>query len=308
MLTLREVVLHAGVPQDNFVFVPLNAPNIVWVDGGEGTAQIRAEAKVKVEKLDKSTYGAVVEKMLKLHTAGDSEGVAGRSKALKAGVLHALTQNPGRVFALHGQTAGFGKLKLSAGRETRDAEVGVSDQKSFSLAFRFLQHKDGSATRPDTTHDPKEAAGWVAGLNWIFGPQANVHFSLQDTGWVTVPTKPDQPIKADFFLNTVAAEPSKDASLTIYFVGDWRGTSSDGDGTFYPEKKVAVMTDTPNHPEIPKENDVFLLVLAHEILHYLRAVRGFKGHHDRKNVLLSSGIQTLRIDKQLVIDINIPQK
>lgn len=308
MLTLREVVLHAGVPQDDFVFVPLEASNVVWIDGGTGDAQLKAAAKVKVEKLTKSTYGAVLEKMLKLHTAGDSEGVSDRSKALKAGVLHALTQNPGRVFALHGTKGGFGKLTLTAGKETREAEVGVSKQKSFKLAFRFLRHREGTGTAPDTKHDPKEAPGWIAGLNWIYGPQANVHFSLEGTAdWVTVPTKPDQPITASFFLDTVAAAPSKDADLTIYFVGEWRGSSNDADGTYYGDRKIVVMTDTPNHPEIPKGNDVFLLVLAHEVLHHLRALRGSKGHHDRKNVLLSTGIQTLRIDKQLVIDINIPE-
>jgi hypothetical protein len=46
--------------------------------------------------------------------------------------------------------------------------------------------------------------------------------------------------------------------------------------------------------------------MAHEIAHYLRSERGFTGHHDRPNVLLSSGIQSLRLDKQLVMDINPP--
>ncbi|MFN8650356.1 MAG: hypothetical protein U0133_00450 [Gemmatimonadales bacterium] len=306
MLSLREIVPNAGVPKDDFVFVPLHAPNIVRVEGGTGDAQIKASGKVKVEKLTKANHGAAVEKMMKLHSAGETDAAADRRKAFKAGVLHAVSQNPGRVFALHGVTSGFGSLTLTAGKESREAGVGVSQPKSFALAFRFLRHTDGTSTAPDTAHDPKEVDRWIAELNWIFGPQANVHFTLQDTDWVTVGRKPDQPIKEPFFLETVASAPSTNADLTIYLVGDWRGSSNDADGTYYRDRKIVVLTDAPNHPEIPKEVDIFLLVLAHEILHHLRALRGATGHHDRKNVLLSSGIQTLRIDKQLIIDVNIP--
>jgi len=47
-------------------------------------------------------------------------------------------------------------------------------------------------------------------------------------------------------------------------------------------------------------------VKEHDVSHYLRKERGLFGHHDRPNVLLSNGIQSLRLDKQLVVDMNPP--
>ena len=69
---------------------------------------------------------------------------------------------------------------------------------------------------------------------------------------------------------------------------------------------MAAIDDRPKRDEIPEPIDVFMLTMAHEILHYIRKERGFTGHHDRQNILLSNKIQSLRMDKQLVMDVNPP--
>jgi len=95
--------------------------------------------------------------------------------------------------------------------------------------------------------------------------------------------------------------------ITVFLVGQWGGgASGHSRGTFFEDLDVAAIDDRPKRDEIPEPIDVFMLTMAHEILHYIRKERGFTGHHDRQNILLSNKIQSLRMDKQLVMDVNPP--
>jgi hypothetical protein len=147
----------------------------------------------------------------------------------------------------------------------------------------------------------------VAALNWIYGPQVNVRFDLWDAEWVTLDQSPGQPVGRDMFLSNIAPQRPAGPDVTVFLLGQWGGGSSGHSNgtTFYDEESV-VVTDNPSHKEIPETIDAFNLTLAHEVAHHLRHARGFNGHHDRPNVLLSTGIQSLRLDKQLVMDINPP--
>jgi hypothetical protein len=144
-------------------------------------------------------------------------------------------------------------------------------------------------------------------LNWIYGPQTNITFDRVDAEWVTVPDPPYQPISRDTFLKSIASQAPAGPDLTVFLVGQWGGgASGHSRGSFFDDQDVAAIDDKPSRGEIPEPIDVFLLNMAHEIPHYIRKEPGFTGHHDRQKVLLSTRIQSLRIDKQLVMDVNPP--
>jgi len=51
--------------------------------------------------------------------------------------------------------------------------------------------------------------------------------------------------------------------------------------------------------------EAFIGVMAHEVGHFLHHTRKHSGsgHHDRSGILLSSGMESLSLDKQLVSDL-----
>lgn len=236
------------------------------------------------------------------------DGIEQTRKALWAAMNGALQSTRSNLLLVSGKVPGWGKIKASHGGKTTTLNIGVSKTLWIDLSFRFLRHKDAKGNLvPDTKWEPADAAEFVARLNWIYGPQVNVMFDLWDSEWVTLSQAPHQPISRQVFLNDIAPQKPTGPDLTVFLVGKWGGgLSGHSNGTFFPEEEVAVVTDEASHPEIPDTIDPFLLTLAHEIAHYLRNERGFTGHHSRPNVLLSSGIQSLRLDKQLVMDINPP--
>jgi hypothetical protein len=229
-------------------------------------------------------------------------------KALWSAMYAILHNHPGNLLLVSGRRPGWSKIKATHGGKTTLLEVAVTRPLWIDVAFRFLRHRDaGGGLVPDTRWSPDDAARFVGTLNWICGPQANVAFDLWDAAWITLDQAPHQPISRHVFLHDIASQKPSGPDLTVFLVGTWGGgESGHSGGTFFNDEDVAVVDDQPSHPEITAPIDVFMLSMAHEILHYLRKERGFFGHHDRPNVLLSSGIQSLRLDKQLVLDINPP--
>jgi hypothetical protein len=59
--------------------------------------------------------------------------------------------------------------------------------------------------------------------------------------------------------------------------------------------------ENPKSLPVVDDADPFLVNLAHVVAHYLGA-----DHHDRENVLLSTGRQSTRLDRGLVLAINPP--
>ncbi len=310
MPQLREVLKETGVPQDDFIVVPHKSYNVVWVDGPKGAVGYSHDARISVEAVTKDNVTRILRSIVRHHSSGDGiTTMLDYEKQLWARMHDIVGRHPGHLLALGGRSPGWGKLKLTAGGRTWSAEAGVSTQSFVDVAFRFLRHKeaDGSLVA-DTIHKPEFAGEWVGALNLIYGPQANVCFSLHDAEWITLPQRPSQPIGRDVFLKAIANNPPVNPDITVYLVGTWGGGSSGHSrGTYFDDTGIAVITDNPNQGEIPEGISVFTLTMAHEILHYLREARHLPpGHHSRDRILLSSGIQTLRIDKQLVMDINPP--
>lgn len=80
---------------------------------------------------------------------------------------------------------------------------------------------------------------------------------------------------------------------------------SEAAGQFLPDEQVCVVVDQGN-PPVFDHGEAFIGLMAHEAGHFLHHKRklGGSGHHDRGGILLSSGLESLALDKQLVTDLN----
>lgn len=299
------------MPQDNFIVVPNGGQNVLWLEGVKGKVSFTHDAKISVRLVDKSNADKIAESIIKFHSNGNGKTImSDHQKQLWTRLVSLNDQNPGQTLAITGKAPGWGKLTVTGGDgKAYRTEVGVSKQRYFDVAFRFLRHKEPDGTLvADTIHKPAIASDWIATLNWIYGPQANVMFDLLNAEWVTLDSKPSQPISRDFFKKSIANTPVANADITIYLVGQWGGGSAGHSrGTYFDNEGYAVVTDSPKQDEIPEGIDVFMLTMAHEILHYLREKRKLPpGHYDRDGILLSNKVQSLRLDKQAVLDVNPP--
>lgn len=305
MPRLTEIVPNSGVPQDNYIVVPYQSYNVVRLEGAKGGLSYSHDSKVTVQKVTRDNAGKIAESISRNHASGHKSG-GDYHKELLAQMQALVSNNPGQTLAIYGRKPGFGKLTVTADGSSYKAEVGVTQQATVNIGFRFLQHTDGKGKVADTAYTPNDAAGWIVTLNRIYGPQANLIFDLVDAEWVTLDSAPSQPIGKDLFLKSIAVTPQK-KNVNMHLVGRWEGTATHSRGTYFNGTGVAVITDKPGQNEIPKGIDPFMLTMAHELLHFIRERRGMpEGHPSRDGILLSSKIQSLRIDKQMSIDINPP--
>jgi hypothetical protein len=76
-------------------------------------------------------------------------------------------------------------------------------------------------------------------------------------------------------------------------------------GEYLPDEKVCVVVDQGN-PGVFDFGEAFIGVMAHEVGHFLHHKRNLpgSGHHNRSGILLSSGRESLSLDKQLVSNLN----
>lgn len=305
---LRELLPNFGLPQDDYIVVPYHSYNVVWLEGVKGTVSFKDDIKTDVKKVTKDNAGKIAESISRNHTSGHKAGST-LTKEVLAQMLSLVNSNPGQVLAVYGKQSGFGKIELTADGKTYKPDVGVTRQVTYSIAFRFLQHTDGNKKVADTVYTPNDAAGFISLLNRIYGPQTNIVLDLAGTDWVTLDSAPSQPISRELFLK-FAVSPPKGTDLVMHLVGNWGGgLSGHSRGTYFDNTGYAVVTDKPGQDEIPQGIDPFMLTMAHETMHFIREKRGMlKGHPGRENILLSDKIQTLKIDKQMSMDANMPAK
>jgi hypothetical protein len=200
---------------------------------------------------------------------------------------------------------------ITVGKESVTLKVGLFPPRRYSLSFKFLQHGSSRPSKWNPTH----AAGWLTALNAIYGPQANITFEMAEAAdYFTVETVLTQPISNKAFANYIVAHKSKIVAgkdklpvLTVFLVGKWKDDGDHPNGSFFPDEDAAVLTDEPMHPKLDAATDPLVLTLAHEVGHFVLHHRGFKKaehHHSREGILLSSGIQSARLDRQLVLNLN----
>lgn len=300
MAGFRELWPFGGVGPwtgSTFMVVPKNGANLVILEGARPRELVYDRQKFDI-------IAVTPENKLKVGQKLKPEVAAHLAPALAAlkpdNHLIAVTKNRGTEDAI---TIGKGGVTL---------KVGLFPPRRYSLAFKFLQHD--AKTRP-SKWNPTHAAGWLAALNAVYGPQANIAFEMaQAADYFTVATVLPQPIGNKAFANHIVAHKSKVVTgkdklpvLTVFLVGKWKDDGDHPNGTFFPDENVIVLTDEPMHPKLDAATDPLVLTLAHEAGHFVLHHRGFKKaehHHSRGGILMSSGIQSARLDRQLVLNLN----
>jgi hypothetical protein len=199
----------------------------------------------------------------------------------------------------------FQELKAMRGNAGIRLDVAILPRKEFTIAFKFLKHLDQSGNVINATDRTPAGAPWLlTRLNWTFGAQANIFFTLIDATWITVQKALGPKISRDVFRTDIVPLKSPGADLTCFVVGDYDAMSSEAAGEYLPDEDVCVVVDQGN-PAVFDVGEAFIGVVAHEVGHFLHNKRDLpgSGHHDRDGILLSVGRESLSLDKQLVSDL-----
>jgi hypothetical protein len=223
--------------------------------------------------------------------------------------LYATIRPEGHARALKVSANGTGipELKATRGNIGIKLDVAILQRKDFSIAFRFLQHLDQSGKLINATKwTPDDAPWFITRLNWIFGAQANIFFTPLDATWIPVQKALGPKVSRDDFRKYVVPWKRAGADLTCFLVRDYDAMANEAAGQYLNDEQVFVVVDQGN-PPVFDYGEAFIGVMAHEVGHFLHHKRNMpgSGHHDRSGILLSSGMESLSLDKQLVSNFNM---
>jgi len=212
-----------------------------------------------------------------------------------------------RFVSIKGNTPGPATLTARLGKQTAKLDIGVLRSKTFSIAFRFLRHRDAADPQQTagTSFKPADAQGMVDGLNSVYGPQANIAFTLANAQMVEIDSVLPQPVDDQVKDDVMVPRIDKDADITAFLVGKWwhgrlKGSPNGSHYGLAGGKHLVVMNDKPS--PVSRENlDWFLVTLAHEVGHSIGG-----GHQARNRVLLADAdhAESLKIDKELLKQLN----
>jgi hypothetical protein len=209
-----------------------------------------------------------------------------------------------RGYKVTAKGTGVPEFKATRGNIGVKLDVGLLPRKDFKIAFKFLRQLDSSSKEINATRWKPEDAPWMlTRLNWTFGAQANIFFTQVEAEWFTVKKALGPKIMRDVFRTDIVPHKTKGADLTCFLVGDYDAKATEAAGEYLPDEQVCVVVDQGN-PPVFDYGEAFIGVMAHEIGHFLHHKRniGGSGHHDRGGFLLSSGMESLSLDKDLVTD------
>jgi hypothetical protein len=222
--------------------------------------------------------------------------------------LYATVRPEGVARALKVSANGHGltELKATHGNTSVKLDVAIMPRKDFTIAFKFLRQLDQSGKVINATQfTPDDAPWFLSKLNWTFGAQANIFFTLVNAAWITIQKALGPKIPRDVFRSDIAPLKMGGADLTCFLVGDYDALTTEAAGEFLPDEQVCVVVDQGN-PAVFDNGEAFHGVMAHEVGHFLLNKRNMPGtgHHGRGGILLSANMESLSLDKQLLIDVN----
>ena len=194
-------------------------------------------------------------------------------------------------------------------------DVYTAKRRSVSVSFRFIRYQDDTGNMTAGTKlSPTYAAELIGILNRLYMPSANIELTLNTSTQAIVNRGLGTPMSKANFLSHVAPLRDMGADMTIFFVGQYKGTT-DPLGEAFPDLKCAVVDDAPhqaltltfddqinygpNPLDRPGSDRDLHVVLAHEIAHLLGA-----NHTDEPDNLMSMRLQTLRLSKDTVKAVN----
>jgi hypothetical protein len=212
--------------------------------------------------------------------------------------------SPARGYKVTAKGTGVPEFKATRDNISVKLDVGLLPRKDFKIAFKFLRQLDSSGKEINATRWKPEDAPWMlTRLNWTFGAQANIFFTQVEADWFPVKKALGPKVSREDFRTYIVPHKTKGADITCFLVGDYDAKATEAAGEYLDDQQVCVVVDQGN-PPVFDYGEAFIGVMAHEIghfLHHKRNIRG-SGHHDRGGILLSSGMESLSLDKGLVTD------
>lgn len=310
MASFVQFLQYSGVyAAQSFMIVPRGGFNLVCLRDSKDVGLSYDRDRLKVEDVSLDQVERVAREYI--NTRYKDQGSQERNDQLLRlrTALYDTAQPKGSARGLKVTAKGFGipDLKATRGNAQIKLEVAILPRKDFTIAFKFLKHLDQSGNVINATKwTPADVPMFLTKLNWTFGAQANIFFSLVDATWITVQKALGPKISRDAFRKDIVPFKSGGADLTCFLVGDYDAMDNEAAGEYLPDEQVFVVVDRGN-PAVFEYGEAFIGVMAHEVAHFLHHKRNQSGsgHHDRSNILLSSGMESLSLDKQIVINLNM---
>jgi len=270
------------------LLISTKRPSLVLVRNATGHA-LHPGPGITYKRIDKTGVADALDKYLRGFDISSTQ-LKDLSTALWAAIIKEL-ESGGVLLSVESKHAGNSWLK--AGKVQQD--VSVTTPLMLDLTFKFLHHLDADGKMMPATHkDPAFVDGWMTHLNWILGAQTNVWFSVQSADPIEIEKQLGQPVNDKVFTDFIMDKKDGFADVTVFLVGKWSGRGDAG-GTFFPDPgDVIALDDKPVIPVV-EGNDVFIVTLAHELVHYVLHFRGNKlniHHLDDQHALLNKLVES----------------
>jgi len=309
MASFVQFLQHSGVyATQSFMIVPQGGFNLVCLRDSKNVGLSYDRDRLQVEDVRLDQVERVAQEYI--NTRYKDQGSQERNDQLLRlrTALYVTAQPKGSARGLKVSAKGFGIPELKAMRDNTQIklDVAILPRKKFTIAFKFLKHLDQSGKVINATKwTPDDAPWFLTRLNWTFGAQTNIFFTPLEATWVTVQKALGPKISRDVFRKDIVPLKRRGADLTCFLVGDYDAMDTEAAGEYLSDEQVFVVVDQGN-PAVFDYGEAFIGVMAHEVGHFLHHKRNLagSGHHNRSGILLSSGMESLSLDKQLVINFN----
>ena len=309
MASFVQFLQQSGVyAAQSFMIVPRGGFNLVCLRDSRDVRLSYDRGRLQVEDVGPEHVEHVAQEYINTRFRGQrSQEREDQLLRLRTALYPAARpEGPARALKVSGKGVGIPELKATRGNASIRLEVAILPRKDFTIAFKFLKHLDQSGKVINATKwTPDDAPWFLTKLNWTFGAQTNIFFTQVDATWITVQKALGPIISRDVFRKDIVPFKSRGADLTCFLVGDYDAMDSEAAGQYLPDEQVCVVVDQGN-PPVFDYGEAFIGVMAHEVGHFLHHKRNLpgSGHHDRSGILLSSGMESLSLDKQLVSNFN----
>jgi hypothetical protein len=303
-----QFLQHSGVyAEQDFMIVPRPGFNLVCLRDSKDVRLSYDRNRLQVDDVGLEDVERVALEYINFRY-GKQKGQERDDQLLRLRTGLFGTAQPGlaRGFKVTAKGAGLPELKATRGNISVKLDVALLPRKDFKIAFRFLRHLDPSGKEIDATKWKPEDVPWIlTRLNWTFGAQANIFFTSVEATRFTIPKALGPKISRDVFRKEIVPKKIGGADLTCFLVGDYDAMDTEAAGEYLVDEQVFVVVDEGN-PPVFDYGEAFIGVVAHEVGHFLHHKRSMpgSGHHSRKGILLSSGMESLSLDKQLVSNFN----
>ncbi|WP_166297566.1 MULTISPECIES: hypothetical protein [unclassified Bradyrhizobium] len=309
MASFVQFLQNSGVfAAQNFMIVPREGFNLVCLRDSKDVGLSYDRNRLLVEDVRLDDVERVAQEYIKFRFR-EQKGQERDDQLLRlrtALYATARPDGPARGLKVSPKDKGIPELKAIRGNASIKLDVAILPRKDFTVAFKFLKRLDQSGKVINATKwTPDDVPSFLTKLNWTFGAQANIFFTPAEATWITVQKALAPKIPRDVFRKDIVPLKGRGADLTCFLVGDYDAKDNEAAGEYLPDEQVCVVVDQGN-PPVFDYGEAFIGVMAHEFGHFLHHKRNMpgSGHHDRSGILLSSGMESLSLDRQLVSNFN----